>query len=200
MLQLLSTNPIFFVIIALTFVISLTIHEFAHALAADRLGDSTPRFTGRLTLNPLAHLDPIGTLMILIVRFGWGKPVMINPVNFKNPRRDGSIVAFAGPLFNILLAVVLAIVIKMVPIGVGLGSLLEIVMTFNLALAFFNLLPVYPLDGFNVMYGLLPVNLAWQWQETSRYGIIILLILIMTGSISGLIFPIVDFSLRLLGF
>jgi Zn-dependent protease len=199
-LPLLTSNPTLFIIVAAILIISLTIHEFAHALAADKLGDSTPRYMGRLTLNPMAHLDPMGSLMILLLGFGWGKPVMVNSQNFKNPRKDSSIVAFAGPLSNILLAALLSIIFHFAPFNAFVASLLHVLILFNLRLAFFNLLPVHPLDGFNVVYGLLPLNLAWQWQDTARYGIFILLILIATSSIGFFVTPLVDFSLRLLGF
>ncbi len=200
MLEILFSNPILFVIFALIFLLSLTVHEFAHALSADRLGDPTPRYMGRLTLNPLAHLDPLGTIMILIVRFGWGKPVAINSANFKNPRRDSAIVAFAGPLSNILIAIIFSLLVHTLHISEIIDAILSTVVVFNLSLAFFNLLPVFPLDGFNVVYGILPINLAWQWQEMQKYGIYILLILIMTGSTGFFVTPLVEFSLRLLGF
>ncbi|MEK7065464.1 MAG: site-2 protease family protein, partial [Patescibacteria group bacterium] len=98
MLDQLATNPLGFLFWLIALVVAITIHEFSHAYAADRLGDPTPRLQGRLTLNPLAHLDPLGTLMLLIARFGWGKPVVFDPFNLRHPRRDAAIISFAGPL------------------------------------------------------------------------------------------------------
>jgi Zn-dependent protease len=199
MLDILFSNPILFVILALILVVTLSVHEFAHAYVADRLGDSTPRYMGRLTLNPAAHLDPIGTLLMVLVGFGWGKPVGINSANFRNPRRDAALVALAGPASNILLATVLALIIHVLHLPDFAYLLVRYVILFNLTLAFFNLLPVYPLDGFNVVYGILPVNLAWQWGDLQKYGMYILLILIVTRTTGYFIFPLVNFSLKLLG-
>ncbi len=200
MISLLFSNPTIFFLFATIFVISLTIHEFSHAFVAYKLGDSTAKYQGRLTLNPLAHLDPVGTLMILLVRFGWGKPVPINATNFKQPRRDSALVAIAGPVSNISLAILMAILAKLLPPNVVVYGILQVVAVFNLTLAFFNLLPFYPLDGFNVVYGILPFDLAWQFKDTARYGIFVLLILMVTGSIGFFISAPIDFLLRLLGF
>jgi Zn-dependent protease len=200
LLSLLFANPALFILIALALVMTLTVHECAHAFVADRLGDPTPRYMGRLSLNPMAHLDPVGTVMMLILSFGWGKPVGINSANFQNPRRDSALVALAGPLSNILFAIVFAILAHLLYINSFVASLFAILVQLNLGLAFFNLLPVYPLDGFNVVYGILPINLAWQWGDLQKYGVYILLILIATRSTGYFIFPLVDFSLKLLGF
>src|SRR3989344_7675802 len=113
MLPLIFSNPIFLILWAGSLVIAVTIHEFAHAWAAEQLGDPTPRLAGRLTLNPLAHLDPIGTLCLLIFRFGWGKPVPFDPFNLANPRRDSALISLAGPASNIALAVVLSFIMKL---------------------------------------------------------------------------------------
>src|SRR3990167_10883511 len=106
------SNPLLLILWLAALIIAVTIHEFAHAFAADRLGDPTPKLMGRLTLNPLAHLDVLGTLMLLIARFGWGKPVQIDPFNLQNPRRDSALIALAGPLSNLLLAVVLSLILR----------------------------------------------------------------------------------------
>src|SRR3990167_9790844 len=112
MIENLISSPLSFLASLLAIVIAISIHEFSHALAADRLGDPTPRLQGRLTLNPLAHLDPLGTLMLLIVRFGWGKPVVFDPFNLRHPRRDAAIISLAGPVSNLILAFVCAVLLR----------------------------------------------------------------------------------------
>ncbi len=205
LLQTLSENPIMFGLLFSCLVISLSIHEFAHAFSAHLLGDNTAKDLGRLTLNPLKHLDPFGTLLLLVVGFGWGKPVPFNPYNLKNPRRDGAVISFAGPLSNLLIAGVFAVIFR---ISEGQGSALFItalstfaylMVYFNLFLAFFNLIPVHPLDGFKVVFGLLPRSLAVQWIQMEQYGMFILLILVVTRSTGILIQPFVDISIKLLG-
>jgi Zn-dependent protease len=150
---------------------AITIHEFSHAYAADRLGDPTPRAMGRLTLNPLAHLDPIGTLMIFIAHFGWGKPVPIDPYNFKNPRRDEIIVALAGPISNIILGSTIGII----SLTTGyFNEILYIIAIVNFSLAVFNLIPIPPLDGSKVFLNLMPVEKAYEWEKAfERYGFFI---------------------------
>src|SRR3990167_11261471 len=112
MFELLFSNPIEFIIVAVLLVIAISIHEFSHAYAADHLGDPTPKLAGRLTLDPRAHLDPIGTLLIFIVGFGWGKPVPFDPFNLRDPKRDSAIISFAGPLSNLLMAILASIIIR----------------------------------------------------------------------------------------
>ena len=151
--------------------LAITIHEFSHAYTADRLGDPTPRAMGRLTLNPLAHLDPIGTLMIFIAHFGWGKPVPIDPYNFKNPRRDEIIVALAGPISNIILGSTIGII----SLTTGyFNEILYIIAIVNFSLAVFNLIPIPPLDGSKVFLNLMPVEKAYEWEKAfERYGFFI---------------------------
>ncbi len=169
-------------------ILSLTVHEFAHAKYADWSGDPTPRRQGRVTLNPIAHLDPLGTLLIIMVAisgfgFGWGKPVEVNPGYFRNPRRDWVLCAFVGPLSNILLAGVFALILRLAPISDPeslfsnsfLLFALYMVIT-NVGLAVFNMLPIHPLDGSKVLSGFLPDvfdRTYWRWQLT--YGPILLL-------------------------
>lgn len=209
MITQLFTNPILFLFWALALVIAITVHEFAHALAADKLGDPTPRLQGRLTLNPLAHLDPIGTLMILITRFGWGKPVQFDPFNLANPRRDAALISIAGPISNLLTATALALLIRLghfffAPHGnLVIEAILTPIIFLNVALAIFNLIPVHPLDGGKILIGLLPRDLAYEWDAIlNRYGILILIFLIFpffgAAPVTQLILPVINFFLSLL--
>jgi len=170
-------NLIYYLFLAIALVIGITIHEYSHALAADRLGDPTPRSLGRLSLNPLRHLDPLGTLMIFILRFGWGKPVPIDTYNLKNPRRDELVIALAGPVSNLILASILSLTSNFIPQNFLILSFFFTLIQINIILALFNLLPIPPLDGSKIFLNLLPVDTSLKWQETfDRYGIIILLI------------------------
>ena len=189
-------------------IFSLCFHEFAHGYVAYRLGDHTAARNGRLTLNPLAHLDPIGSLMILFVGFGWAKPVPVNPVNFSNPRIDMMKVAFAGPASNLILAFLGGMIIRLLNIsGIMIDEVLVQILYFfmyiNIALAVFNMIPVAPLDGSQIFGNLISKNnpdLAWKLQ---MHGPKILLGLILFGiitkiSILGLIIsPFVNFFMYL---
>lgn len=187
LLSLALTNPLAFAIIASTLIMALSIHEFAHAWAADTLGDPTPRSQGRLTLNPLAHLDPLGTLLMFIAGFGWGKPVVFDPFNLRNPRRDTALVAFAGPLSNLIMALIAFLIVPIIPaewqvIPVQFAHI-------NILLAAFNMIPITPLDGSKILIGLLPRQLAYEFEETMRrYGffILILFVLPLAGGASPL--------------
>ncbi len=160
--------------------VALTVHEFAHAKRADMAGDATPRDHGRVSLNPLDHYDPVGTTMILLFGIGWGKPVPVNPLNFKHPRRDSIAVAAWGAGANIVTAVIAGLPIRFGIAGDYAGPLM-IVVSLNLVLAFFNLLPVGPLDGAAVVMGLLPVQAARRFAEFStRWGWILLMLIIIT--------------------
>jgi Zn-dependent protease len=178
-LQLLWLNPLAFVVVVAVLVFSLTIHEFAHAWMADRLGDPTPRSHGRLTLNPLAHLDWLGTIMLFLIGFGWGKPVPVDAYNFRSPRRDMTLVAVAGPASNLLGALVMAFIAAHLFNGGWIATALTLAVQMNIMLAVFNLIPVGPLDGSRVLSGLLPHHLAYEFDEVmERYGLYILLLLI----------------------
>lgn len=165
--------------------IAFTIHELAHAVTADRLGDPTPRRMGRITLNPLKHLDPIGTILLLLVGFGWAKPVLVNPMNLRgNPRMAMGIVAAAGPISNIIMAVLGALVIRSGLVSLesatamSIGMFLFVFIQINLILAFFNLIPVPPLDGSKILFAILPDELVYQLRPLEQYGFLILMALI----------------------
>ena len=203
MLSLFSQNPILFFLVVISLILAITIHEFSHALAADLLGDPNPRSNGRLNLNPLSHLDPLGSLSLLVFGFGWGKPVETVASNLSHPRRDLAIISFAGPLSNLVLAGLLSLILSLTSSPL-LISLLTTTIYINLVLAVFNLLPVYPLDGEKILTGLLPRQTAFELQAIMRqYGTLILLFLILplfNGSsfINALISPIVRFLFNLL--
>ncbi len=197
-------HPLNFLLYFLSLIIAITIHEFAHAYTADKLGDPTPRLQGRLTLNPLAHLDPLGTLMLFLVRFGWGKPVQFDPFNLRNPRKEAAIISFAGPLSNLALATICSILIRILsPFGTDLiGNFLSQLIFLNVVLAVFNLIPIHPLDGFKIVGGLLSHEQAREWYGLERYGIIFLMLLLIpifsaTPPIQLLISPPINFLLNL---
>lgn len=176
--------------------IALTFHEFAHGYVAYHFGDPTAKNHGRLTLNPLAHLDPMGTIMIFLIHFGWAKPVPVDPRYLGNPKRDMMWIAAAGPLMNMVLALISGIVIRIF-IGAGLagsqaGEMTQIVfqmlyysLYINLALAFFNLLPIPPLDGSKILAGLLPHRYAPTLYLIESKGPMVLFGIIMFGWVTG---------------
>ncbi len=160
------------IIFVVAFVISISVHECAHAWTADRLGDPTPRYQGRVTLNPAAHLDPVGTILLLTgVIFsapviGWGRPVMFNPLNLKNVRRDTMLIAAAGPFSNLLMAFLFSMVYRAYPNLPGLMSeLLLGTIILNISLMFFNLIPVHPLDGGKIVSFFLPSDMAIRFDR-----------------------------------
>lgn len=187
-----------------TLIIVITIHEFAHAYVADRLGDPTPRLAGRLTLNPLAHLDPIGSIVFIIsslggFAFGWAKPVPFDTFNLANPKRDSMLIALAGPVSNFLLAALCSLILNFVlPLTSDqiiniFQPFLKILIIFNISLGIFNLIPIHPLDGGKILVGLLPADLSQRYNYfISRYGYIFLLILLVTDVFPKLIGPIIN--------
>lgn len=192
----------------LSLIISITVHEFCHALVADRLGDPTPRSQGRLTLNPIAHADLVGTILLPLLSaftgiptIGWAKPVPIDPYNLKNPKKDEILISLAGPAGNIFLAIICSLVSKIFGIQ---NILIYLLILINVSLAVFNLLPIPPLDGSKIFLNLLPQEKSLQWQETfDRYGFILLIILVFIPIGGAPIFqtimsPIVKFVLSLL--
>ena len=161
-------------------VIAITVHEYAHAKRAQLAGDPTPQYQGRVTLNPLSHLDPIGTLTLLLFGLGWGRPVPVNPLNFRRGRYDDLMVSLWGPLSNLLVAAAFAIPVRLglAPAHAGLFTTIALV---NLLLCFFNLLPIHPLDGSHVVANLLPPRQAIAFREFNhRWGLVILLVIIFT--------------------
>jgi len=177
--------------------IGFAFHEFAHAWVADRLGDPTPRSQGRLTLNPISHLDLFGTLMALLYRFGWAKPVMTNPRYYKgNKRRGHMLVSLAGPVMNLLTAFV-AMFLWFLTLHWMQGSawssiissVFEATVFMNLGLGIFNLIPIPPLDGFGVLRGLLPGRFDPQLHVLEQYGMIILVILLFTDIAGNVLYP-----------
>ena len=181
LLSLLTSNPLAFVIIALALVLSLAVHEFAHAYTADRLGDPTPRRAGRVTLNPLAHLDHFGTILLLFAGFGFAKPV---PVNGNNLGRWGMLwVAAAGPISNLLIAIVAALLLKFLPLTSLTFLVLNTVLGINVVLAVFNLLPIPLLDGSRIIAAIFPRTLgrALMEFEMQPYSFILVLVIIYLG-------------------
>jgi Zn-dependent protease len=189
--------------------LALTFHEFAHAYVANRFGDDTAKRSGRLTMNPLAHLDPLGTIMIFIVHFGWAKPVPVNPYNLKNPKQDMLWISAAGPLSNMLLALLSGLLLRFVntmDIALQPNSVIEIFiimivlsLKINLALAIFNIIPIAPLDGSKILYGILPTRFGKHMHLLERYGPIVLIGLIISSHFTGvsilgeMIWPFVTF-------
>ena len=177
-----------------TILYALTIHEYFHGWTANKFGDPTAKLQGRLTLNPLAHIDILGALCFVFAHFGWGKPVPINPYNFKNPRRDNVLVSFAGPASNFVSAFLFGVTFQLlrnatfIPVNVStnLFNLLLSAIVVNLSLAFFNMIPLFPLDGSHILEGLLPSAMAQKYKEIERYSPFILLGLIIMGNYAGI--------------
>ncbi|MCL2699727.1 MAG: site-2 protease family protein [Defluviitaleaceae bacterium] len=178
--------------------LALTVHEFSHGFAAFLLGDNHARDHGRLSLNPIRHIDPIGFLFILTMGFGWAKPVMIDTYRFKDPKNDMAITAFAGPLSNLVLAFAcLMIIVPMERLYTGSSqtviyfySFLQIMVTINLILAVFNMLPLPPLDGSKVFGVALPRDLYFRMMSADRIGFVILIVLLWTGQFGRILSPI----------
>ena len=179
-------------------VIAMVIHEFSHARVAYALGDYTPKLAGRLTLNPAAHVDPIGLAMLFLVHFGWAKPVQINPMNFSNPRRDDILVSLAGPASNLITAFVFTILLVLMvklnlPMSEGLLVVFQLIIVYNINFAIFNMLPIPPLDGSHILRNLLPYELARQYEMLERYSFIFLIIILATPILSYVFVPMQRF-------
>ncbi|MCF6186149.1 MAG: site-2 protease family protein [Desulfobulbaceae bacterium] len=194
------------IILAPPFLLALTFHELAHGYVAWHLGDPTAKNAGRLTMNPLKHLDPWGVIAFIIMKIGWAKPVPVNPNYFKNPQKGMLLVALAGPAANVVLAVVSALLVKfllMVPIIPmfvlkPLVGMLVASVWINIMLAVFNCLPIPPLDGSKVLMGILPPQTARSYAKLEPFGFILLLALFYTGVISKVIMPVISFANNLL--
>ena len=204
-------NPREFLIRMAVLVLAITVHEFFHAITADRLGDPTPRRQGRLTLFPTDHLDPVGTIMMVVSSIsgfgiGWGRPVLTNPLNFRKPVRDGAIVAIAGPFSNILQALVYAVIMHFMggpSLDSPVGFFIFMGMFINVSLAFFNMLPIGPLDGHWVIQALLPRDIAERYYRWNlQYGGFIFLGLVLFGGsfLGRLIGPAILTTVRALTF
>jgi Zn-dependent protease len=207
---------------AIPLLISVILHEVSHGWVADKLGDPTARMMGRITLNPLVHIDPVGTVLLPIVLlvsgspfiFGWAKPVPVQFENLKGGRRDMALVAAAGPVTNFLLACAAAFVFRLILAGAQDPSIVNqtwfqwiadpllqialIFVTFNLVLMLFNLMPIPPLDGGRIAVGLLPLRLAYQVDRFERFGMLIVLVVIMTGTWRTIFGPAHSFFRQLL--
>ncbi len=209
LLDQLQINPLVALINLAAFtvalVVGITVHEFSHAWAAARLGDRTAQRQGRLTLNPMAHLDPVGTLLIFIAGFGWGKPTPVTPSNIRIGEKAGmAVVALAGPISNIIVATLAAMPFRLGTLSLpssGIDAqMLQALVLWNVVLAVFNLLPIAPLDGFKVALGVLPRALAIPFARTERFGMIILLMVVLAdavlnvGILSRILFPAIRFT------
>lgn len=185
MLGLLFSNPLAFVVIFGGLIIAIGIHEAAHCFMADYLGDPTPRSLGRTTLNPLAHLDPLGTLVIVVTgMFGWGKPAPFDPYNLRNPHRDIPLIALAGPISNILIAILLSSIFKIFNVQ-PLASIFYFLIRLNINLALFNLIPVPPLDGSKILAGILNRGSGRDFENFGGGNSLLLLLLLLMPIFGG---------------
>ena len=184
---------------AIALIVGITVHEFSHAWSATQLGDYTARGQGRLTLNPLAHLDPLGTILIFVAGFGWGRPTPVTPSNIRIGERAGmAVVALAGPISNMVVASLAALPFRLGTVSFrgGIDSqFLEALILWNVVLAVFNLLPIAPLDGFKVAVGILPKPIAEVFERTERFGMVLLMIVVLVdlltpiGILSRILIP-----------
>ena len=187
-------------------IIALSFHEFAHAWVSDKLGDPTPRRQGRVTINPLAHIDWIGFLALLLVGFGWGKPVQIDPNYYKNRRRDEFLVAIAGVTMNLILAIILSIPVKVMmksslrasDLMYNIYLIIFYAVMINIVLMIFNLIPCPPLDGWNIITQIFKLDRYSWWYKVYQYGTWILLALIVTNVTDHIITPLVTLIINLL--
>lgn len=191
--------------------VALTLHELAHGYVAWRLGDPTAQQAGRLTLNPIKHLDPLGTLTLIVTQMiGWAKPVPVNPRFFRQPEQGMLLVAIAGPLSNLLLAAISIVLIHLTPFLVSvtpqnmfyilepLSKMLFISLKINIVLCIFNMIPVPPLDGSRILVCLLPNTLAIKYMKLEKFGFIVILALVFSGALRHIFKPVFQFVLQLL--
>ncbi len=176
-------------------IIAMVIHEYAHARIAVAMGDFTPKATGRLTLNPVSHIDPIGLLMLLVAQFGWAKPVMINPMNFRNFKRGELLVSLAGPAANLVTAfaalLLMAVWVKLgLAMTYGVKIVFSLIVLYNINFAIFNMIPLPPLDGSKVLMSFLPERWNYKLASLERYSFFILIALMMTPVLGGILIPL----------
>lgn len=188
-------------------IIAITVHEFAHGWTAFRLGDPTAKFSGRLTLNPLAHIDPVGTVLLPLFLFiatrgqfvfGAAKPVPINYLALKNPKRDIIFIGASGPATNLLLAVIVSLIRRAVPEATVLDLLLANLIFVNIILGVFNLIPIPPLDGSRILMGMLPKGIASKYASLERFGFFIVMLLVAIGAFDVVVWPVVKLIAGLL--
>lgn len=201
-------NPMELLALLLTLpgvIVAITFHEFAHAFVADKLGDDTPRRQGRLNLNPLSHIDPVGFFMLIFAHFGWGKPVEINPANFNRKRSmsaQEALVALAGPVMNLIIAIVLTIILFAITTftptfilsttGMLIGLTLQMAISVNIGLGVFNLIPLPPLDGSKILMHFLPYNARTWFENNAQIFYIVFIVLWVTNLISYIISPVIN--------
>jgi Zn-dependent protease len=184
-------------------IMALALHEYAHARVAVAMGDFTPKMMGRLTLNPMAHIDPIGLVVLLIARFGWAKPVVINPHNFHDRKKGEILVALAGPAMNFLLAfLALGVMIFLthtmrIEMSYGLRAVLWLIVVYNINFGIFNLIPLPPLDGSRILMAVLPYEMQYRFAALERYSMIIFIIFIATPILGYILVPIAQLLLGL---
>ena len=182
--------------------LALVLHEYAHARVAVAMGDFTPKLTGRLTLNPVAHIDPIGLIMLLVAHFGWAKPVMVNPRNFRDMRKGNILVALAGPAANFVTAFVAMFLMLLMyrlnfDMSIGVKTVLSMIVLFNVNFGIFNLIPLPPLDGSKILLEFLPREYAYKYMGIERYSFIILIVMMMTPILGGILIPLSQLILGL---
>ncbi len=174
-------------------------HEMAHGYAAYLCGDETAKNDGRLSLNPLHHLDPIGTICLIFFKFGWAKPVMINPNNFRDRKKGTFFVSIAGVLTNFILAIIAVIIMKYIRLSDFVFELFMNIFWFNTILGVFNLIPIPPLDGSKLLFSFLPPKYEYYLIKYEKYGYILLLLLIMTDNLDKILIPMVNFMINMIG-
>lgn len=174
-------------------------HEMAHGYAAYLCGDETAKNDGRLSLNPLHHLDPIGTICLIFFKFGWAKPVMINPNNFRDRKKGTFFVSIAGVLTNFILAIISVIIMKHIRLSDFVFEIFMNIFWFNIILGVFNLIPIPPLDGSKLLFSFLPPKYEYYLIKYEKYGYILLLLLIMTDNLDKILIPMVNFMINLIG-
>ncbi|MBU2568332.1 MAG: site-2 protease family protein [Elusimicrobia bacterium] len=189
-------------------IFSVTMHEYFHGLVAEKFGDDTARYSGRLTLNPLAHIDFFGTFLLPMLAiitgapvFGWAKPVPVDPYRLNNPRKDMIFIGLAGPAINLLIAVASAAIVRII---INIETFYFVIPFFqymiilNVILGVFNMVPIPPLDGSRVLSGLLPPHLAFQYEKITPYGFFIVLFLLMSGILGTVMGPVLNFIVSML--